>query len=370
MTYDLAAAERFYIRNDFVIVLDVFVNNLYFFCITNFTEVLSSHVSVRNYQDPVLSSLATELPEVLIQAKSKGTGKCYKAAFNAWCRWAITHGCRTLPAQDTEFSLYLISIIQRVSSPSSVDEAFYAVRWAHELAGCEQNPCASFIVKSVREAAHRILGHSVNKKEPVTPEMLQKLVTFFGKSHLLDIRNLTMCLIGFSGFLRFEELSHLKRSDIVFHEDFLTLFLPSSKTDVYREGNMCYIAKTLSEICPYSFLRKYLYMGNICDNSVEYIFRSVLYSKNEQCYRLRGSKPISYTRARECVLKMFEMIGLDKTKFGLHSLRSGGATAAANAGVADRLFKRHGRWRSETAKDGYVKDSTERLLQVSKSLGI
>eukprot|EP00731_Ephydatia_muelleri_P026444 Em0018g544a len=51
------------------------------------------------------------------------------------------------------------------------------------------------------------------------------------------------------------------------------------------------------------------------------------------------------------------------------SLRAGGATAAANAGVPDRLFKRHGCWRSESAKDGYVKDSVERRLSVSKSLG-
>ena len=49
----------------------------------------------------------------------------------------------------------------------------------------------------------------------------------------------------------------------------------------------------------------------------------------------------------------------------MHSLRSGGATAAANAGVLDRLFKRHGRWRSESAKDGYVKDSVSSLLSVS-----
>ena len=40
-----------------------------------------------------------------------------------------------------------------------------------------------------------------------------------------------------------------------------------------------------------------------------------------------------------------------------HILRSGGATADANAGVPDWLFKRHGRWASESAKHGYVQDS-------------
>ena len=44
----------------------------------------------------------------------------------------------------------------------------------------------------------------------------------------------------------------------------------------------------------------------------------------------------------------------DISAIGTHSLRNGGATAAANAGVPDRLFKRHGRWASEPAKHGYV----------------
>ena len=50
-------------------------------------------------------------------------------------------------------------------------------------------------------------------------------------------------------------------------------------------------------------------------------------------------------------------MGWDPALFGMHSLRADGATTGANAGVPDRLIKRHGKWRSETAKDGYVKDS-------------
>ena len=73
---------------------------------------------------------------------------------------------------------------------------------------------------------------------------------------------------------------------------------------------------------------------------------------------------------RELLLAKIEQLGMDPKLFGMHSLRAGGATAAANAGVPVRLFKRHGRWRSESAKDGYVKDSVERRLSVSKSLGV
>ena len=72
--------------------------------------------------------------------------------------------------------------------------------------------------------------------------------------------------------------------------------------------------------------------------------------------------------ARELMLQRLSALGFDPTVFGMHSFRAGGATAAANAGVPDRLFKRHGRWKSDTAKDGYVKDSEKSRLSVSQSL--
>ena len=65
-----------------------------------------------------------------------------------------------------------------------------------------------------------------------------------------------------------------------------------------------------------------------------------------------------------------EQLGMDPKLFGMHSLRAGGATAGANVRVPDRLFKHHGRWRSESSRDSYVKDSVERRLSVSKSLGV
>ena len=66
---------------------------------------------------------------------------------------------------------------------------------------------------------------------------------------------------------------------------------------------------------------------------------------------------ISYTRLRECFKKKLEFLRFTAQNYGLHSLRDEGATAAANNEVADRLFKKHGRWRSEAAKDGYIEDS-------------
>ena len=63
-------------------------------------------------------------------------------------------------------------------------------------------------------------------------------------------------------------------------------------------------------------------------------------------------------------------LGFPPVEFSPHSLRSGGATAAAGTGIPDRIFKRHGCWKSENAKDGYVQDTLENRLSVTKNLGL
>ena len=100
--------------------------------------------------------------------------------------------------------------------------------------------------------------------------------------------------------------------------------------------------------------------------STGFVFRGIVATKSGE--RLRKSGKLSYTRVRELMLAKITSLGYDASRFGMHSFRAGGAMAAADAGVKDRLFKRHGRWHSETAKDGYVKDSVDSQLSVSRSL--
>ena len=70
---------------------------------------------------------------------------------------------------------------------------------------------------------------------------------------------------------------------------------------------------------------------------------------------------MSYTRTREIFLEAVQIMGLNKADYGLHSMRAGGATAAANKGIEDRLLKSHGRQRSENAKDGYILDNVTEM---------
>ena len=117
-------------------------------------------------------------------------------------------------------------------------------------------------------------------------------------------------------------------------------------------------------------MRAYLDKCSITDLTTDQcLFRAIAKGKGYE--KLRSTnKALSYTRAREILLTALREIEVDTKLFRTHSLRSGGATDAANAGIPDRLFKKHGRWRSENAKDGYVKDNVQQLLIVSRSLGL
>ena len=229
------------------------------------------------------------------------------------------------------------------------------------------------MLKSSLESARIIWSKPIKKKEPIKPTHLRNLAKIFTENPktLPNYSILAICCVAFSAFLKFSEVANLRRSDIVFHSTYMKIVIEKSKTDIYRDGAHVLIAKTGSISCPYEVLQKYIELADIPETSQEYLFRAITFFKKQNTFKLRTKdRPISYSRTREIVLDAFDKIGLNKKNFGLHSLRAGGATAAANAGIKDRLFKRHGRWRSENAKDGYIKDNLSSLLSVSLSLGL
>ena len=111
-------------------------------------------------------------------------------------------------------------------------------------------------------------------------------------------------------------------------------------------------------------LKRYLSHLESCpvDRS-HYVFRALSKTRSGDTL-VSVNKPISYSSVRDVSFK-------STCKDSAHSLRAGGASAAANAGVAyraDRLSQSHGRWKSVSAKNGYVEDSLESRLLVSKNL--
>ena len=270
------------------------------------------------------------------------------------------------PASPFHFAIYLRHLMTEAKTASPLESAVHSIAWFHQLGG-EPSPSDHPLVKSTLAGAQRLLAHQTTKKEPITVSQLEQLVASKADSmaSLYNIRSVVICLLAFAAFLRFDELAKLVRSDVKIENDMLKLFIQSSKTDQYRDGAWIVVASSRKATCPVAMMNRYLDRAGLsCDSP---LFCQL--SKTKCDYKPR-SKGLSYSRLKELVLEAFTDIVHDISAIGTHSLRSNGATAAANAGVPDRPFKRRGRWAGESAKDRYVQDSLPSRLSVSKALGI
>ncbi|CAH1244291.1 Hypp7251 [Branchiostoma lanceolatum] len=321
---------------------------------------------LRDLRDPELRSLRDLLPSIIVADRAPNTIKKYVRAFKKWKSFATAKDLPYLPATGPHLALYLLKLLQSSRSPAPLDSAAFAVAWAHRKAGYP-SPHLHPLPAQILQAAKRLLAAPVSKKLPLTSRDIHNLCSTF-LSPSIDLDNLqTLCLIvlGFSGFLRWDDLSQLHVDDVNFCNGYVALFLEKRKNDQFREGHWSCIARTDKPSCPASILQRFLKASGSTGHFK--LFRRIANIRGSLSLR---QEPMSYTRAREKVLTMLSAIGLDARKYGLHSLRSGGASTAAAMGVPDRLIAHHGGWRSTEAREGYILESKSSLLGVSRSLGL
>ena len=249
-----------------------------------------------------------------------------------------------------------------------------ALKWLHSFTPHDvPNPLDNACCRSMIECAKRTRSLPVSKKKPVDADVVKSIIDRFSAegASLKDLRIAALTSLGFAGFFRFNELANIQPNHIFFHEQFVKIFVPKSKTDVYREGNYVYISKLESNYCPVAILRRYIQAADMDVSSQLPLFRPL--TKKKLGYSLRNGK-LSYTRCREIFKEALKDVGYDPKDYGLHSLRSGGVTSVVSNdlshNVSERLLKLHGRWKSDEAKDMYVLEPESSRLRVTKYLGI
>ena len=83
---------------------------------------------------------------------------------------------------------------------------------------------------------------------------------------------LTLCALGYPGFLPFIELATLRRCDFVFDTSYMRVFIERSKTDIYRDGAWALVTETATPTCPVALGKMYFALAHIRPCSQEYIF--------------------------------------------------------------------------------------------------
>ena len=102
-------------------------------------------------------------------------------------------------------------------------------------------------MENVRSAAKRILGTAaVNRKEPISSDLIREIVSQANLDNPVNLRNVTMYVLCFTVFFRFEDISRLKRSDIAFHEGFMVIQVQKSKNDQLCKGTKLLFPRCLA----------------------------------------------------------------------------------------------------------------------------
>ena len=324
---------------------------------------------INSLHDPSLRQLATvDLPALLTSAKAASTTKQYFRYWTKWETWATSRsGIPTFPVQPFHLALY-ITHLSSIGPKSVADPTLAAVKWAHSLAGLS-SPTDSPMVKTALQGFKRLHSSPTVRKHPISSDILKKLMASHGHVHatLADLRILFISFISYSGFLRFDDLKKICRKNCTFTSDRLTIHIPSSKSDQFRQGSDIVIARSFKETCHVHVAERYFAaLGDSTDSTIPVLrrFRSTK----------RGLVPtphsLSYTRTREIVLDAIKPFVPDISQYGLHSMRAGGASAAFNSHVSPFLISKHGRWNSEKARNKYLQPDSESDLLPSKHLGV
>lgn len=240
--------------------------------------------------------LAAKMSEYILKSESANTSKKYFSSFNRWSNFINSKRKSAIPANPIHISLYFTHLLNIGCSFHVISSALSVIKWVHSILGHE-DPTEHPFLRNLVESSKRHNKSRVTKKEIVTVNDLILLCDLHVNStNLSEVRDLCMILLSFAGFLRFDELSSLRCSDITFMDGYVKIFINKSKTDKYRQGNEIIIASGLSSACPVSMLQRYLSLGTIDISSDHFLFKS-----KDGLKLIYKDKQLSYTRARECI---------------------------------------------------------------------
>ena len=306
--------------------------------------------------------------------RRSSTLSSYSLAYKRFEAWSSKFSELTsYPTDEHAIGLYIMTLVQNGKSISTIRQFIASVTWLHDLGGYE-DPSKSQLVKSILESAYRQSVKPVIHKVPVTKQILQDIhdVLFGGQSSfkLTDVRDFCYILLSFTGFMRFDEASSIRRQHLHLFFDYMLLDIPQSKCNKSGEPEHIYIARTSSDLCTLTWVARYLKMANIQDDCTKLIFRGIIGTNKASGHSLRPSdKKLSHTTLSEIFKKRLEQCGHAEEGLSLHSLRAGGVTLAAASGVAEGLYKSHSRWKSSAVQD-YVTENVQEKLRVTRSMDL
>ena len=304
------------------------------------TELITD---IKVLQDETLKNLKS--------SKAINTVRAYKSDFRDFGIFCVKNGFKNLPSEPKIVSLYLTYLSSKDVKINTIKRRLVSIGVIHKLKGHYLDTKHPIIIENLMGIKRR-KGSKQKGKKPLLINNLKQIIDVINKEKEADLkklRNKALLLIGFAGGFRRNELVSLDVDDLEFVLEGLKITLKKSKTDQYGEGftkGIPYFEN--SAYCPVKNIKSWLNVSKI----------------NKGAIFVRFSKGIKITNDRlsdqsvALIIKNYLITaGFDSKEYSGHSLRSGFATSAAEAGAEERSIMAITGHKSSEMVRRYIKEA-------------
>ena len=298
-----------------------------------------------------IKKLQDETINNLKNSKSQNTVRAYKSDFEDFGLFCIKNGLNSMPTDPKVVSLYLTFLSSKDVKISTIKRRLVSIGVLHKIKGHYLDTKHPVIIENFM-GIKRLKGVNQKGKKPLLINDLKQIIDEINKQdepEIKKLRNKALLLLGFAGGFRRRELISLDLEDLEFVFEGVKINIKRSKTDQFGEGFTKGIPHFENYLyCPVKNLKNWLNISKIKKGPV-----FVRFSKGS---KLTGERLTDQSVAliiKDCIKKT----GINSANYSGHSLRSGFATSAAEAGAEERSIMAMTGHKSTEMVRRYIKEA-------------
>ena len=302
----------------------------------------------------IITDIQALQEETLINLKNSkaiNTVRAYKSDFKDFELFCVKNGFKNLPSEPKIVSLYLTHLSTKEVKLSTIKRRLVSIGVIHKIKGYYLDTKHPIIIENLTGIKRR-KGIVQKGKKPILINDLKKIIDVINQHNIEDIKKLrdkSILLIGFAGGFRRNEIVSLDVEDLDFVFEGLKIIVKKSKTDQFGEGFVKGIPHFENKLyCPVTNLRRWL--------NVSKIKKGPLFCRFTKGSKLSQKRLTDQTVAL-IIKEYLNYAGINSSNYSGHSLRSGFATSAAEAGAEERSIMAMTGHKSPEMVRRYIKEA-------------
>ena len=298
-----------------------------------------------------IKKLQDETLKNLKNSKAVNTVRAYKSDFEDFSLFCVKNGFKNIPTDTKIVSLYLTYLSSKDVKISTIKRRLVSISVIHKMKGHYLDTKHPAIIQNFLGIKRR-KGVNQKGKKPLLISNLKEIIDVINQQNEPDVkklRNKALLLLGFAGGFRRNELISLNIEDLEFVFEGLKVHIKRSKTDQFGEGFTKGIPHFENYLyCPVKNLKNWLNISKIKKGPI-----FVRFSKGSKITNIRLTDQSVALIIKEYLTKA----GIDNKNYSGHSLRSGFATSAAEAGAEERSIMAMTGHKSTEMVRRYIKEA-------------